>query len=113
MEDLRSMEVHSIHEGSWQCPPVDGGHSHKDLKRKLGDVHALGHMVPHSNNADEGKTLWEEGVEAERKAMAAMRSNEEDTSYSWSSRSVLGLSTGSRMCVSSSALAATTKQPVI
>jgi hypothetical protein len=46
MEDLRSMEVHSIDQRSWRRPRNDGGYIPKDLKWQCGDVvHAPSGLV--------------------------------------------------------------------
>jgi hypothetical protein len=97
------MEVHSIHERRWRRPRDDGGHALKDLGWQHGDVHGPGPMVVQSDDVVEGKTIQLEGVEDERRAMLARRSDKEDTSYTRSSRSASGLSVGSRARVLSSA----------
>jgi hypothetical protein len=59
MEDLRSMEVHNINQGSWRHPRDDGGHALKDLRQQRGDdVHASGSlMIVHSDDIEQRKSM--------------------------------------------------------
>jgi hypothetical protein len=59
MEDLRSMEVHSINQRSWRHPCDDGDHALKDLRQHCGDVVFVlsGLMIVHSDGVEQRKSM--------------------------------------------------------